>query len=191
MAGDLVYLSTASSQTEAAALRSYLGAHGIHAYVQGEHHSSLLGPLGPFAIELRILVPSGDVDEARELLEAFHAAEPIDEDIDVGEMHPDEADDEVDEPAARATSPRRAGALAIVPGFGLGHVVTGAPARGFALMALEAVGLMWIVGGDLSRGLLAVIAAVAIDFVGATSRARRDHPDLPTARLHSGERNPP
>jgi hypothetical protein len=187
---DLVYLATASSQTEASTLRAYLEAHGVHAHVQGEHHSSLLGPLGGFAIELRILVPDRDLDTARELLEAFHAAEPLDEDIDVGEPEPGEGDDESASDESPPTSPGRAAALALVPGFGLGHVVTGAPGRGLALMALEVVGIMYLVGGDLSRGLAAIVAAIALDVFGATKRARdRAAFAMPSARLHSGDRD--
>lgn len=189
MSNDLVYLSTAANQTEAGALRSYLEAYGIHAHVQGEHHSSLLGPLGAFAIELRILVPAQSLDEARELMRAFYEAEPVGDELEEVEAFAEA--DEVENLApsrVRATSPTTAGALALFPGFGLGHVVTGAAARGFGLMALEVVGIAWIAGGDLTRGVAAVIAAIALDFIGAMRRARDQNRALmPTARLRQGD----
>lgn len=186
MGNDLVYLTTASNQAEAGAFRGYLEAHGVHAHVQGEHHSSLLGPMGAFAIELRILVPERDLAHARDLLEAYQTAEPLDEDADVGEPADDGAQEDASE--TDPASPARAAALAILPGFGLGHIVTGATGRGLGLMALEALGIAWIVGGDLVRGLAAALVAVALDVFGATRRARdQARPPFPTARLHSGD----
>ena len=201
MGNDLVHLTTASSQSEAGALRAYLDAHGVHVHVQGEHHSSLLGPLGSFAIELRLLVPQRDLDHARELLAAFYAAEPLDEDADVGELEPhseydsepdsedDDAGEELVSSRRPSVSPTRAAALAIIPGFGLGHFLTGATGRGFALMTLEALGIAWIVSGDLTRGLAAALFAVALDLFGATRRAHAQaRPAMPEARLRSGDR---
>jgi hypothetical protein len=186
---DLVHLTTASSQTEAGALRAYLEAHGIYVHVQGEHHSSLLGPLGPFAIELRILVPEPDAASARELLEAYYAAEPVDDEVALSAADPEDGEDEVIAPApGPSTSPAAAAAIAIVPGFGLGHVVTGAAGRGIALMALEVLGIAWILGGEVTQGVAAVLAAITLDVVGARKRAReRADAAVAPARLHRGE----
>ncbi len=190
MGQDLVYIGTASNQSEAGALRAYLEAYGVHAYVQGEHHSSLLGPLGGFFIELRVLVPEAEQELARELLEAFHSAEPLAEEADVGEFADVEAgeDESADTADDKVASPRRVALLAIVPGFGLAHMVTGATGRGLGLMLLEALGLAWIVGGDVMRGTAMALVAVTLDLVFATRRAQeRAQAGIPAARVRSGE----
>jgi hypothetical protein len=188
---DLVYLATAPNQPEAAALRAYLEAHGIHAYVQGEHHSAMLGPLGAFAIELRILVAERDLETARELLEAYYGAEPVDDEFALAAGEGADEEDEVLAPATpRSVSPGRAAIFSIVPGFGLGHILTGAAGRGLVLMSLEVLGIMWMVSGELYKGLAVVAVAIHLDLLGSTLRARdQANSTLPTARLHRGERS--
>ena len=52
-----------------------LDAHGVPCVIQGEHHRSLLGMLGPY-VEVRLLVPAGREDEALGLLRPAPSAVP-------------------------------------------------------------------------------------------------------------------
>ncbi len=75
---DLVVLTDASGTVEAGAIRAFLEDNEIFVYVQGEHHSSLLGAVGAIAIGMNIMVPRSQLARAAELLEAYRHAEPID-----------------------------------------------------------------------------------------------------------------
>ena len=63
----LVPLLTCGSVEEAATYKGVLDAHGIPCVIQGEHHRSLLGMLGPY-VEVRLLVPEGQEPAAFRLL---------------------------------------------------------------------------------------------------------------------------
>src|SRR5262249_46688715 len=54
----LVPVLTCTSVEEAATYRGVLESHGVPCVIQGEHHRSLLGMLGPY-VEVRLLVPDG------------------------------------------------------------------------------------------------------------------------------------
>jgi putative signal transducing protein len=63
----LVPLLSCGSVEEAATYKGVLDAHGVPCVVQGEHHRSLLGMLGPY-VEVRLLVPEAHQAAALRLL---------------------------------------------------------------------------------------------------------------------------
>lgn len=74
MTDEWLLLTTCENNAEASILRSKLEFEGIDCFVQGEHHRSLLGFLGPY-IELRVLVPRADFHRAQEVLLAKDSPE--------------------------------------------------------------------------------------------------------------------
>ena len=71
----LVSLLTCASVEEAATYKGVLDAHGVPCVIQGEHHRSLLGMLGPY-VEVRLLVPEGQEATALRLLRPAPAVVP-------------------------------------------------------------------------------------------------------------------
>ncbi len=63
----LVPLLSCASVEEAATLKGVLDSHGVPCVIQGEHHRSLLGMLGPY-VEVRLLVPAGHEEAALRLI---------------------------------------------------------------------------------------------------------------------------
>lgn len=93
-ARDLVHLRTCNGNDEASLLRSVLEARGIQCHVQGEHHRSLMGLIGTF-IELHLMVPAEQADEAARILqEAAEAppAPPVTEPADAAPHEPAHAE---------------------------------------------------------------------------------------------------
>ncbi|HUM11048.1 MAG TPA: DUF2007 domain-containing protein [Myxococcaceae bacterium] len=76
----LVPLLSCGSVEEAATYKGVLDAHGVPCVIQGEHHRSLLGMLGPY-VEVRLLVPEGQEGAALRLLRP--APTPVPEDADI------------------------------------------------------------------------------------------------------------
>jgi hypothetical protein len=76
----LVPVLSCASTEEAATLRGVLDAHGVPCVIQGEHHRSLLGMLGPY-VEVRLLVPAAHEEVARRLLRPAPSAVPDEEDL--------------------------------------------------------------------------------------------------------------
>ncbi|WP_158619273.1 MULTISPECIES: DUF2007 domain-containing protein [unclassified Corallococcus] len=72
---DFQLLTTCGDESESALVRALLEANGIPCLVQGEQHRSMLGVAGAF-IELRVLVPSSELEHARELLRSVPNEEP-------------------------------------------------------------------------------------------------------------------
>ena len=72
---NLVPLLTCASVEEAATYKGVLDAHGVPCVIQGEHHRSLLGMLGPY-VEVRLLVPETEQAVALRLLRPAPAAVP-------------------------------------------------------------------------------------------------------------------
>ncbi|WP_375760919.1 DUF2007 domain-containing protein [Corallococcus exercitus] len=66
---DFQLLTTCGDESEALLVRALLEADDIPCIVQGEQHRSMLGVAGAF-IELRVLVPAGELEHARELLKS-------------------------------------------------------------------------------------------------------------------------
>ncbi|NOK37643.1 hypothetical protein D7W79_33565 [Corallococcus exercitus] len=73
---DFQLLTTCGDSSEAALLRALLEANSIPCIVQGEQHRSMLGVAGAY-IEVRVLVPSGELERARELLKSVPQEEPL------------------------------------------------------------------------------------------------------------------
>jgi hypothetical protein len=71
----LVPLLSCASVEEAATLKGVLDAHGVPCVIQGEHHRSLLGMLGPY-VEVRLLVPAGQEEAALRLIRPAPTAVP-------------------------------------------------------------------------------------------------------------------
>lgn len=65
---DFQLLTSCQDSSEAALIRALLDANGIPCIVQGEQHRSMLGVVGAF-VEVRVLVPAGQLEHARELLQ--------------------------------------------------------------------------------------------------------------------------
>lgn len=76
----LVPLLSCDSVEEAATLKGVLDTHGVPCVIQGEHHRSLLGMLGPY-VEVRLLVPAGQEEAARLLLRPAPSAVPEEPDL--------------------------------------------------------------------------------------------------------------
>jgi len=76
----LVPLLTCASPEEAATYKGVLDAHGVPCVIQGEHHRSLLGMLGPY-VEVRLLVPEGQEAAARSLLRPAPSVVPEPEEL--------------------------------------------------------------------------------------------------------------
>ncbi len=76
----LVHLLSCDSVEEAATYKGVLDAHGVPCVIQGEHHRSLLGMLGPY-VEVRLLVPAGREDEALRLLRPGPRPAPTEEEL--------------------------------------------------------------------------------------------------------------
>ena len=67
---NLVLVRTCGDNAEAALVKSLLTSRGILAVVRGENHRSMLGALGAY-IELHVLVPGKQKEEAEKVLEEF------------------------------------------------------------------------------------------------------------------------
>ena len=76
----LVPLLTCASVEEAATYKGVLDAHGVPCVIQGEHHRSLLGMLGPY-VEVRLLVPEGHEAAALRLLRPAPSVVPAPDEL--------------------------------------------------------------------------------------------------------------
>jgi len=156
--GNLVFLASAGSTNEAAILRGYLEHHGIYCFVQGEQHRSMMGMVGAF-IELRLMVPEDSIDDAKELLEQFHAAQEESEpgaefrgtyrDQGSGDED-DQYDEDVINKARLANKVRRARMVGFLWPFGGAHLAAGAYIRALLLAALAIAGIVMGASDTLS-----------------------------------------
>lgn len=189
---------------EAAVVRAALSAHGIDAFIAGEHRALVAG-LAMDVIALDVWVDRDDAEEAaaliRELREGGAAALAEDE-IPADDTAPRQ--DEVapggavvrsgDDTLTRLGRTRRTVAAVVVGLFlqhGTAHLSTRAWKRGIALGAVQIVGWMHLAAGNLVQGSIMVIGAVATDVVGALVEiARTSRPPasaaLPAARATEG-----
>jgi hypothetical protein len=166
----LVHLVSVGSDAEAAILRSYLEAHGIYCYTQGENHRSMLGFLGPH-IELNLMVPEADLDQARLLLQEYEAAapEPASEERDEQDEKGDPGGGEIDTGHERRHRALRRLRVARICGLlfpvGLVHLLVGAPVRGVIMMAV-CVGAWYMAMSNPPWALL-IPVAIIVDIIGA------------------------
>lgn len=174
----LVSLVKAETEVDARALCAHLGAHGVEAVIQGEHHRSMLGVLGAY-IEPALLVKASELEQARRLVEEYRAAARAEEDPELeaelareAEGAAVEAEDLGIKPRpqeALRRSPKRAGVailLALVPGLGCGHFYAGATFRGALLLLAELAGLALGAAGE-PAGAILLGGAMLVDLIGA------------------------
>jgi Putative prokaryotic signal transducing protein len=203
----LVAIGTVGDPVEAGMIREYLASHGIDCMVQGEHHRSMLQTVG-FFIELRLLVPSSQAEEAAALLRDFRQGSPVPADgeevagPDDEDADPDEPED-TDQPAeggapedwresieARRNLARARLLALVVPGFGLGHFAVGARLRGVILVATWPVAF-WLASRAGPTAFFLVLLSAAFDFLATPSaaadvRRRRARVEVPRAKLLEG-----
>jgi len=166
-------------------LRSMFAARGIPIVVGAEHHASLLGALGSSFLSLDIWVDDEDSEEAGALLRDLRDRVPT---ADDGAAEPGDAADDDDGPGEsmqiQLDRRRRTGVvllLGLFITFGTAHMFTRAWVRGLALGAVQIAGIFQLTHGHAVGGV-AVVAAVATDFIGSLWRVRAHASDLPVAR---------
>jgi hypothetical protein len=183
-----VRVATCRDSAEVAVIRSVLEAHGIHPIIPGEVVSSIGPHLTAFAVP--VFVHEDDVEEAEVLIAELRASTPnLDEHGELIYREDEDDDTELARSDVAVVVDRRVrmGAtvlLALVLTFGTGHMSTGAWKRGFALAALELVGIRHAAAGN-KLGVAVIAFAVLVDLVGSVLRVRaRGAPaKLPTATL--------
>lgn len=165
---DFVKLCSAGDNAEASIIRGYLEDAGITVYVQGENHRSMLGMVGAY-IELNILVPESDHEQAKEMMKAFVAADPDDA---LGELEGPyrddfEEEDDEDEHALNDAIKRRTRGVRMVGfmfPFGGAHFAAGAPIRGLILAGFCVLGIALVATGGSPLPLLLVPLSVLMDY---------------------------
>lgn len=195
--GELVAVATAGDPMESSMLREFLISNGIDCMVQGENHRSLLQMVGAY-IELRLLVPSSQAEEAAALIADFRktareeadAASATDDNPDAAGADADvpaeaaEADDDAwrqDDALRRRVRTARLLSLCF-PGLGLGHFAVGAHKRGTLLAISWPAAFLWMGASPLM--LVLPMAAAVFDFLFvpvAMSDVQRSAARLPRA----------
>jgi hypothetical protein len=186
-----VRVATCHDPAEAMMIRSVLEAHGIDAMIPGEGAPSVATAAVGF--RTHVFVDREDAEEAAALINELreggtHEADGADSaDDDDGEDGDDEHALATSDVAVAVDRRKRLGAtvlLALVISFGTAHMSTGAWKRGFALAALEIVGVRHLAAGH-RWALALVLGAVLVDLVGAIIRVRKRvaPSNLPTARV--------
>lgn len=183
-----VRVATCNDPAETALIRSVLSAHGIEAIIPGEATPTM--SMGIAAFRSAVFVLEEHAEEATELIAGLREGIPemADEDEDDDAFAGDDALATKEPDVAVVVDRRvRMGAtvlLALVVTFGTAHMSTGAWKRGFALAAVEVVGIRHLAAGH-RWGILLVLGAVLADIAGAIVRVRkRGAPaKLPTATL--------
>lgn len=171
---DLVLLVNVGDNGEASVLRSYLEHHGIHVYVKGENHRSLLGMVGTY-IDLGVMVPQSQLADAQELYTAYQEGH---EDVEPPEMRgvhrdqfPDDEDEESEDEwkseADLARSKKRAVLAAFIFPFGGAHYSVGAYASGLLLTGISAYAIVRGFGSPPMLGIWGL--SVAMDLYGSQS----------------------
>lgn len=193
---DLCVLTIADNPVEAGALRAYLEDNGIFVYVQGEHHSSMLGQYGSFLIELNVMVPRAQLELARDLVVAFREGETVldddeldpEQDVALAALVDEDDEDDDDVSALRLKYDLRQVTGYGCLGFGLGHFRASAPGRGLLLAATYLLAFLGV--GELGTNWLVLIpVAMVTDVLGARARVRELHATasgrarLPSARV--------
>jgi hypothetical protein len=168
---DLVLLVNVGDNGEASVLRSYLEHHGIHVYVKGENHRSLLGMVGTY-IDLGVMVPGSQIDDARELYAAYQNGGNEAEGAEPPEMRgvnrdqfPDEDEDEDDESWLSEAEINRLKKRAVLAAFilpiGGAHYSIGAYGSGLLLSGISIYSVVHGVSNPMYFGIWA--AAIVMD----------------------------
>lgn len=155
---DTVLLERTTDPMRASMLRTLLEDEGIAVSTPGYNVSAMTGAMGVFDISVR--VPRIDFDRARDALAARGALSS----------------------KITVETPRRwrvAFMVALVPGFGAGHVYCGAYLSGALLGAAQLVAMTAAMGGRVPLAILALLFAKVADIWGsraAADRANRKEP---------------
>lgn len=169
---ELTLLVNVGDNGEASVLRSYLEHHGIHVFVKGENHRSLLGMVGTY-IDLGVMVPKSQLEDAQELYAAYQEGH---DDVDPPEMRgvhrdqfPDDEDEEDEDEwktEAEQTRARQRSLLAafIVP-LGGAHYSIGAYASGLLLTGISVYAIVQGLSNPAFLGVWGL--AVAMDLIGS------------------------
>ena len=167
---DLVLLVNVGDNGEASVLRSYLEHHGIHVYVKGENHRSLLGMVGTY-IDLGVMVPQAQLEEAQELYTAYQDGHEEEDPPEMRGVHrdqfPDDEEDEADwrSEADRDRDKKRAMLAAFIVPMGGAHYSVGAYASG---LLLSGISVYAIVKGVSNPPFFAVWGlAILMDLFGS------------------------
>lgn len=196
--GDMVAIGTAGDPMEGAMIREFLTSNGIDCMIQGENHRSMLQMVGAY-IELRILVPRSQAEEAAALLADFRSQAAEREPAD-GEDKEEKADDDEGEAEGSdvmwredAELVRKARSARLVafalPGFGLGHFAVGARVRGLILFLAAWPVAIWLANRTPAAFALVPISAL-IDFLGAPAALSEVRRRLARARLPEARARP-
>ncbi len=171
----LVHVATAGDTGEASVMRSYLEHHEVNVFVSGESSHSVMGMVGGF-VELRIMVPAHQADQAKELLAEYENGSEEEEGPEHRGPFRDEFEDEDEDEsmddqrsdASRMRAKRVAIGAALIMPFGGGHLVSGAILRGFLLGGVSMFSVMH--AGDEPAYFALWGVSVAVDIYGALER---------------------
>jgi hypothetical protein len=172
---DLVLLVNVGDNGEASVLRSYLEHHGIHVYVKGENHRSLLGMVGTY-IDLGVMVPGTQIADARELYAEYQNGGDDNAAPEGPEMRgvhrdqfPDDDDEEDDESWLSEAEIKRLKKRAVLAAFifpiGGAHYSIGAYASGLLLTGTSIYAIAHGVTNPMYLGIWAL--AIAMDLFGS------------------------
>jgi hypothetical protein len=148
---------------------------GMAARVTGTRSGAAIG-VGQNILEVSIAVPAEQAGEATDFLEAYFAAEPVED--PAAEVEADEDDEEPDDDAAAGERPLRpmfaAGSAFIT--FGVGHLYARRPWTAAALAVGQAVAIYFLVAGqkwdDWTTGATLLITVIAFDVIGSVIAVR-------------------
>jgi hypothetical protein len=168
---DLALLVNVGDNGEASVLRSYLEHHGIHVYVKGENHRSLLGMVGTY-IELGVMVPQSQLEDARELYRVYQQeddpAEAPDPRGAYRDQFPDDDEEEEENYRSEAEiqrSKKRSLLAALIVPMGGAHYSIRAYGSGLLLTGVSIYAIAHTVSNPRYIGLWAL--AIAMDIFGS------------------------
>jgi hypothetical protein len=173
---DLVLLVNVGDNGEASVLRSYLEHHGIHVYIKGENHRSLLGMVGTY-IDLGVMVPNLQFEDAkqlyREYLDGQNELEAPDDETDEIEDTDEEREDENwRAEAEQERNKRRAVLAAFILPIGGAHYSIGSYAGGLLLSGLSIYAIMRGVKDPAYFGIWGLAVAMDLFMSRQTLKAR-------------------
>ncbi len=174
-------------------VREFLTSNGIDCMIQGENHRSMLQMVGAY-IELRILVPKSQAEEAGALLADFRS-QSVEREPAEGEEEQEEEEGEEegstvawrdDVELVRKARGARLVSLAL-PGLGLGHFAVGARVRGLILLLVGWPAAFWLATRTGPLAFVLVPISTLLDFLAAPTalsevRRRRARAQVPVAR---------
>ena len=165
---DFVKVCSAGDNAEASIIRGYLEEVGITVYIQGENHRSMLGMVGAY-IELNVLVPSSDFEEASEMMRAFAEAEPEDalgglEGPYRDDFEQEEEEDEAELSVAIERRTKGVRMMGFIFPFGGAHFAAGAFVRALVLAGLCITGIAAVMTGASPIALLTMPLSMLMDY---------------------------